>query len=68
MNMRVILLLHLFNISPTETLDSNDIAYEGLDKRTKGMVQKAALSFTRSRVSKSTSLPRVRLELTTFRL
>lgn len=67
-NMRVILLLHLFNISPTKTLDFNDIAYEGLDKRTKGMIQKAALSFTCSHVSKSTRLPRVRLELTTFRL
>jgi hypothetical protein len=57
MNMRVILLLHLFNISPTKTLDLNYIAYEGLDKRTKGNAESSSFIYTLPCIKKHHSAP-----------
>ena len=54
---RVILLMHAFNISPTKTLDFNYTAYEGLDKGTKGNSESSSFLYTLPCVKKHRSAP-----------
>ena len=57
MNMRAILLLHLFNISPTKTLDFNDIAYEEMNTRTKGNTESSSFIYTLPCIKKHQTAP-----------
>ena len=57
MNMRAILWLHLFNISPTKTLDFNCIAYEEMNKRTKGNTESSSFIYTLPCIKKAPDCP-----------